>query len=93
MIWSLIQVHPFEYDLVLHPDINTRGHTQWFYFAVSNTRRGAKYKFNIINLMKDDSLYSGSGGMLPLVHSERDLAATGRGWHRRGQQVREITLE
>ena len=36
------QVHPFEYDLVLHPDINTRGHIQWFYFAVSNTRRGAK---------------------------------------------------
>ena len=44
-----------------------------------------RYKFNIINLMKDDSLYS--GGMLPLVHSERGMAAAGRGWHRSGQNV------
>ena len=35
--------------------------------------------------MKDDSLYS--GGMLPLVHSERSMAAAGRGWHRSGQNV------
>jgi len=26
-----------EYDLILRPDINTTGFTQWFYFAVSNT--------------------------------------------------------
>ena len=37
-----LQVYPWEYDLVLHPDVNTRGHTQWFYFAISNTRKGAK---------------------------------------------------
>jgi hypothetical protein len=66
------QVHRFEYDLVLHPDVNTRGHTQWFYFAVSNTRAGTRYKFNIINLMKDDSLYN--DGMLPLVHSRKGFA-------------------
>lgn len=52
------QVFPYEYDLVLRPDINTRGHTQWFYFALSNTRAGARYKLNIINLLKDDSLYN-----------------------------------
>jgi hypothetical protein len=26
--------------LILQPDINTKGHTQWYYFAVSNTRKG-----------------------------------------------------
>lgn len=80
-----IQVYPFEYDLVLHPDVNTRGHTQWFFFSVSNTRAGVPYKFNIINLMKDDSLYN--DGMLPLVHSRKGEQATGLGWHRAGSSV------
>lgn len=60
-----------EYDLILQPDINTRSHTQWFYFAVSNTRAGKPYRFNIINLMKEDSLYN--MGMLPLMHSDKQL--------------------
>lgn len=115
----------YEYDLVLQPDINTRGHTQWwggtpadpaawamhgasthacrhavrlircracnprhhqprgpcgpvahvarrFFFAVSNTRAGQAYRFNLVNLLKADSLYN--AGMLPLVHSERRMA-------------------
>lgn len=53
-----LQVFPYEYDLVLRPDINTRGHTQWFFFSISNTRAGARYKLNIINLLKEDSLYN-----------------------------------
>jgi len=68
-----VQVQQYEYDLVLQPDINTKGHTQWFYFAVSNTRAGQAYRFNIVNLLKNDSLYN--HGMLPLVHSERRLQA------------------
>jgi hypothetical protein len=28
-----------EYDLVLQNDINTNGHTQWYFFKVSNTRK------------------------------------------------------
>lgn len=35
--------------------------------------------------MKDDSLYN--SGMLPLVHSDREMAASGLGWHREGEQV------
>eukprot|EP00798_Chlamydomonas_sp_ICE-L_P012689 gene12689-15921_t len=80
-----LQVYPDEFDLVLRPDINTRGHTQWFYFAVSNTRRGKKAKFNIINLAKDDSLYR--EGMLPLVHSAKEAATSGVGWHRSGKEI------
>lgn len=66
-----LQVGPYEYDLVLQPDINTRGHTQWFFFAVSNTRAGRPYRLNLINLLKEDSLYN--SGMLPLMHSERQM--------------------
>jgi len=44
-----------------------------------------RYKFNIVNLIKDDSLYN--NGMLPLVHSEREMAASSLGWHRAGEQV------
>lgn len=36
------QVGPCEYDLILRPDINTTGFTQWFYFAVANTHPGSR---------------------------------------------------
>ena len=47
-----------EYDLILRPDLNTRGHTQWFYFAFANAQRGVTYKFNILNMVKPDSLFN-----------------------------------
>ena len=47
-----------EYDLILRSDLNTRGHTQWFYFGVANGRRGVTYKFNILNCVKPDSLFN-----------------------------------
>ncbi|GAX77932.1 hypothetical protein CEUSTIGMA_g5374.t1 [Chlamydomonas eustigma] len=83
----VVQVYPNEYDLILRPDVNTRGHTQWFYFSIMNGRKGERYKFNLINLMKDDSLYDGDGGMLPLVHSQKELESSGTGWHRAGEKV------
>ncbi len=60
-------MYPFEYDLILKPDVNTQGHTQWFYFSVARMVPGIKYKFNIINLLKPDSLYN--HGMQPVVFS------------------------
>ena len=60
---------PFEYDLILKPDVNTQGHTQWYYFSVSNMIPGVKYKFNIINLLKPNSLYN--SGMQPVVYSTK----------------------
>lgn len=44
-----------------------------------------RYKFNLINLCKDDSLYC--DGMQPLVHSAREEAASGLGWHREGEKI------
>lgn len=35
-----MKVSDNEYDLVLQNDINTNGHTQWFFFRVGNTRKG-----------------------------------------------------
>lgn len=79
-----IQVYEYEYDLILKPDYNTRGYTQWFYFRVTNTKAGKPYRFNIINLMKPDSLYN--HGMRPLVYSEA-AAKQGKGWVRGGQDI------
>ena len=104
-----VQVYEYEYDLILKPDVNTRGalrristpegprlracltlcwvcgalcapcafvfvfvfcagHTQWFYFSVRNVRPGVSYKFNIINLMKGESLYN-AGARPPPRHT------------------------
>ena len=52
-----LKVSDTEYNLLLQNDINSRGHTQWFYFKVSNTS-AVPVKFNILNLGKKDSLYN-----------------------------------
>ncbi len=48
-----------EYDLILSPDINTRGagHTQWFFFMVRDMRPGLTYTFNIVNMEKNYSIF------------------------------------
>ena len=43
-------------------------------------RTGKLYRFNIINLLKLDSLYN--HGMRPLVYSEQEAKQNGKGWHR-----------
>jgi hypothetical protein len=45
-----------EYDLLLNWDHGTRGHTQWYYFAVSGAQLGKSYRFNIVNFCKPQSL-------------------------------------
>jgi hypothetical protein len=80
-----IQVYEFEYDLILKPDYNTRGNIQWYYFRVSNVRANKQYRFNIINLMKPDSLYN--HGMRPLLYSDADAKKYGKGWQRHGNDV------
>ena len=61
----------FEYDLELKNDHGcTVPLTQWFYFRVSNTTKGRIYRFNIVNLIKPDSLYN--NGMKPLMYSKRE---------------------
>lgn len=80
-----IQIYPSEYDLILRPDINTRGHTQWYYFSISNMRRGRRYKFNIINMQKPDSVYN--QGLRPLLYSQRQAETAQIGWVRAGTDI------
>ena len=61
-------------------DTNTLGHTQWFYFKVSNTRAGVPVKFNIMNYSKPDSMFN--YGMKVSVYSDKQADAGKAGWHR-----------
>ena len=64
---------------MLEPDVNTKGHMHWFYFKIFTTLPkgiinpyllliGTILRFNIINLLRHDSIYK--QGMLPVVLSE-----------------------
>ena len=76
-----VRLHPHNYALYLNYDTETKGHTQWFYFSVCNSSQLGTYVFNIVNLMKYDSLYN--EGLLPVVRSEKD----GNSWKRGGFAV------
>jgi cytosolic carboxypeptidase protein 2/3 len=74
-----------EYNLFLQNDINTNGHTQWFFFRVSNTFKAHSVKFNMVNLAKPDSLYN--YGMKVLCFSERKMMNEGIEWYRDGTDI------
>ncbi|KAL3668070.1 hypothetical protein V7S43_006935 [Phytophthora oleae] len=86
-----IRIGPYEYDLVLKHDFNSSGHMQWFYFAIGNVQspgmspRGQKYRFNIVNLCKPNSLFN--QGLQPVVYSVRDARQKGKGWVRSGTDI------
>ena len=75
-----------EYDLVLQNDINTNGHTQWYFFRVSNTKKDHKVKFNILNLAKPDSLYNDGMRVLCFSQNSRD-GPDQLSWHRVGTNI------
>ena len=60
-----VYINPAEYDLLMRVDSNTKGHTAWFFFKVSNAAAKQKIKFNIINFGKKYLLYK--DGMKPYV--------------------------
>ncbi|CAM9748329.1 unnamed protein product, partial [Ectocarpus fasciculatus] len=88
------------YDLCLRPDVHTPGHTQWFYFAVSNIHNSTvtgranlglpvnkivSIQFNIINFTKPDSSFN--SGMRPVFYSMHDASTKGIGWVRHGSDI------
>lgn len=83
-----VQIGDCEYDLFLRRDFDTHGHMQWFYFGVSNIRASAttaKYRFNIVNLCKPDSLFN--QGLQPVVYSVKDAKLKRTGWRRSGSDI------
>ncbi|XP_032917577.1 cytosolic carboxypeptidase 2 isoform X2 [Catharus ustulatus] len=76
---------PYEYVLMLRPDLYTAKHTQWFYFRVQNTRQEPLYRFTIANMAKPKSLYG--QGLQPLLYSQQDAQSRGIGWRRVGTDI------
>ena len=46
------------YQLFLQNDTNTNGHTQWFFFRITNGKKGQKIKLNIMNSKKENKIFS-----------------------------------
>ena len=67
-----------EYDLFLNTDTNTRTHSHWFYFRVSNTKRDQVVKINIHNCTKNATLIK--TGLSPAVFSEHDYQYSFSRW-------------
>ena len=84
-LYSVMKVNDNEYHLWLQNDVNTMGHTQWFFFRVQNTRKDLEVKFNILNFSKPDSLFN--HGMKPLIYSEAKVEEEGVGWFRDGYAI------
>lgn len=75
-----------EFNLYLQDDTNSDNSlTQWFYFSVRNIRQDLSIRINILNLMKDDSLYS--SGMQPFIYSVKKKQHENIGWHRGGADI------
>lgn len=84
-LYSVMKVTDNEYHLCLQNDVNTVGHTQWFFFRVQNTTKNMEVKFNMLNLAKPDSLFN--HGMKPLIYSEKKVDEEGVGWFRDGYNI------
>lgn len=79
------KVNDGDYNLLLQNDVNTQGHTQWFFFRVSNTKKGHSVRYNMLNLAKPDSLFN--HGMKPLIYSENKAKEENIGWFRDGYDI------
>lgn len=67
-------------------DYNTTSYTQWYYFRITNIKRGVSYKFNIVNLIKPDSTFN--QGLKPLFYSKKEAdVGSGVGWYRDGRDI------
>ena len=68
------------YQLYLQNDTNTTGYIQWFFFRVSNTKKGRKVNFNIINMLRKTCVYN--HGLKIMTYSIQAAAKENLGWHR-----------
>ena len=68
------------YQLYLQNDTNTTGYIQWFFFRVSNTKKGKKINFNIINMLRKKCIYS--HGLKIMVYSTMASMKENIGWQR-----------
>jgi cytosolic carboxypeptidase protein 2/3 len=77
-----------EYDLFMRVDSNTRGHTNWYYFSVSNGEFIGNVRFSLCNFRREKSLYQRVPSLLfqglrPYVYSKLQDSE----WHQGGRDV------
>ncbi|CAH1104048.1 unnamed protein product [Psylliodes chrysocephalus] len=80
-----IMITPTYYELHLRSDFYTNRHMQWYYFRISNVRKGHLYRFSITNCSKESSLYN--EGMKPLMYSTKESKIHNIGWRRCGTNI------
>ncbi|XP_019332932.2 cytosolic carboxypeptidase 4 [Alligator mississippiensis] len=80
-----IQVHGFEYDLIMNADVNSSQHHQWFYFEVSAMKSAVPYRFNVINCEKVNSQFN--YGMQPVMYSVKEALQGKPHWIRVGYDI------
>ena len=68
------------YQLYLQNDTNTTGYIQWFFFRVSNTKKGRKVNFNLINMLRKTCIYN--HGLKIMTYSTMAAQKENIGWHR-----------
>ena len=68
------------YQLFLQNDTNTTGYIQWFFFRVSNTKKGKKANFTIINMLRNHCAYQ--KGLKIMTYSKKQAQNENIGWHR-----------
>ena len=73
------------YELFLHNDTNTSGYTQWFFFRVSNTKKGKTVNLNIMNLLRKKTKYS--NGIKVWCYSRKNSEINKIGWHHTTENV------
>ncbi|KAF5277599.1 hypothetical protein FQA39_LY06092 [Lamprigera yunnana] len=73
------------YDLYLRSDLNTEEQRKWFYFRVMNTKKDVPYRLSIVNITKNEYLYT--VGMKPLLYSTQNAASKKIGWIRCGSNI------
>ena len=74
-----------KYQLFLQNDTNTTGYIQWFFFRVTNTRKGQKVNFNIINMLRPICPYK--KGLKIMTYSKLQAQNENIGWHRDCENV------
>ncbi|XP_036145317.1 cytosolic carboxypeptidase 2 [Monomorium pharaonis] len=82
---KVVKITDTYYQLYLRRDLYTQRHTQWYYFRVSNTRSRITYRFSIVNMCKEESLYN--EGLKPLLYSTEDARTRSVGWRRCGDNI------
>ena len=75
-----------KYELFLHNDTNTLGYTQWFFFRISNVKKGKTLNFNIMNFLRKTTKYS--NGMKIWVYSRKNSEINKIGWHHTKEEVK-----